>query len=426
MTSVTHALINGSGQPLENAYVEIRVLAPRDTSNAYAPNGQIISRYVTHTDESGVWTADLIPTADITPTNAVYIVYHKVSGWPNQTATFLVPDSVSTLHLVDLLVAPPNDLPIEASLITFDPVPAGMVATNVQDAIDEAFTSGGGGGGGGLSAEEIRDLVGATLVAGANATITVDDPGNTITIAVSGLTSAQISNFNEAVQDQIGAHIKSGNSLITVTYDDPGTGDTTLTADLTVLDERIRDTVGTALVQGTGITLTVDDPGNTITIAATGSAPIDVGFVAMKLYNEVQTYNYTNNGGQVEIAPFTSGLNAAYVSHVPPNVQFYYPLAALAAADTLQVLVDQHIDGAVGSFGASISGELMVWNQSGTQLLEASFAKSITQASGVVNAIFTSVQAIGSDLSLTAGNTKVSSAAGGVYNLLITSNVVWT
>lgn len=35
-------------------------------------------------------------------------------------------------------------------------------------------------------------------------------------------------------------------------------------------DEMARDAVGTALVAGSNITITVDDPGNTITIAASG------------------------------------------------------------------------------------------------------------------------------------------------------------
>jgi predicted RNA-binding protein YlqC (UPF0109 family) len=38
----------------------------------------------------------------------------------------------------------------------------------------------------GAEAERIRDVIGAALVAGANITITVDDPGDTITIAASG------------------------------------------------------------------------------------------------------------------------------------------------------------------------------------------------------------------------------------------------
>lgn len=46
--------------------------------------------------------------------------------------------------------------------------------------------------------------------------------------------------------------------------------DRTLAIDLTTEAERIRDVMGTALVAGTNITITVDDAGNTITIASSG------------------------------------------------------------------------------------------------------------------------------------------------------------
>jgi uncharacterized protein YlxW (UPF0749 family) len=36
------------------------------------------------------------------------------------------------------------------------------------------------------------------------------------------------------------------------------------------LDEQVRDVVGTALVAGSNVTITVDDPGDSITIAASG------------------------------------------------------------------------------------------------------------------------------------------------------------
>jgi len=49
------------------------------------------------------------------------------------------------------------------------------------DAIEE-----NAGGGGGASDEQVRDVMAATLVAGSNVTVTVDDPANTITIASSG------------------------------------------------------------------------------------------------------------------------------------------------------------------------------------------------------------------------------------------------
>lgn len=47
--------------------------------------------------------------------------------------------------------------------------------------------------------------------------------------------------------------------------------DRTLGVDLTAEAERVRDVIGTALVQGTGITITVNDAGDTITIAASAS-----------------------------------------------------------------------------------------------------------------------------------------------------------
>lgn len=39
-------------------------------------------------------------------------------------------------------------------------------------------------------------------------------------------------------------------------------------------DEQVRDVIGTAIVAGAGITKTVDDPGDTITLAATGSGEL--------------------------------------------------------------------------------------------------------------------------------------------------------
>jgi hypothetical protein len=73
-------------------------------------------------------------------------------------------------------------------------------------------------------AERIRDVIGTALVAGSNITITVNDPGDTITIAsAAGYT-----------------------------------------------DEQARDAIGTALVAGSNISITVNDPSDTITIAATG------------------------------------------------------------------------------------------------------------------------------------------------------------
>jgi hypothetical protein len=45
----------------------------------------------------------------------------------------------------------------------------------------------GSGSPGSYTDEQVRDVVGATLVAGTGMTVTVDDPGNTITLAVTGV-----------------------------------------------------------------------------------------------------------------------------------------------------------------------------------------------------------------------------------------------
>ena len=82
----------------------------------------------------------------------------------------------------------------------------------------------------GYTDEQVRDVVGATLVAGNNIDITVSDGSDTITIDVEALTSVDITDFNTAV------------------------------------DERARDAVGIALVAGNNIDITVNDAGDTITI----------------------------------------------------------------------------------------------------------------------------------------------------------------
>jgi hypothetical protein len=79
--------------------------------------------------------------------------------------------------------------------------------------------------GGGATAELIRDAIGTALLAGAGVTVTVNDAGDTITIA----------------------------STITQ-----------------YTDEMARDALGAALVAGAGVTITVNDAGDTITIAASG------------------------------------------------------------------------------------------------------------------------------------------------------------
>lgn len=69
--------------------------------------------------------------------------------------------------------------------------------------------------------EQARDVIGAALVAGNNIDITVNDAGDTITIDVEALTSADLTDFAEAVSDQVGTMVTGNTETgIAVTYQD--------------------------------------------------------------------------------------------------------------------------------------------------------------------------------------------------------------
>jgi hypothetical protein len=115
-----------------------------------------------------------------------------------------------------------------------------------------------GGGGGSTGAEDVRDVIG-TALQGLGCVVTVDDPGNTITIDLTQEATAEI------IRDRIAATVLAGLGL-TVTNDDPG-NTTTLAIDTAAEAERARDTLGAALVGGVGIAVTPNDGADTITIA---------------------------------------------------------------------------------------------------------------------------------------------------------------
>jgi len=79
-------------------------------------------------------------------------------------------------------------------------------------------------------------------------------------------TSGQITDFGEAVDDEVAGLLTAGN-LISLSYNDTAG---TLTIAVASLNETIDDRVAALLVAGSGITLTYNDAGNSLTIAASG------------------------------------------------------------------------------------------------------------------------------------------------------------
>src|SRR6476661_6483540 len=83
--------------------------------------------------------------------------------------------------------------------------------------------------------ERIRDLIGATIVAGVGLDSVVNDAGDTVTLNNTSLAD------NEAIQDMISTFLVAGNNCV-LTYDDVGN---TMTIDANSNSETIRDTIGT-------------------------------------------------------------------------------------------------------------------------------------------------------------------------------------
>ena len=101
--------------------------------------------------------------------------------------------------------------------------------------------------GAGLAAEDVRDVVGAALVAGAGVVIAHDDPADTITV---GLSAAAQESLARADGAATASHTHTA-------------------AAITDFAEAVDDRVAGLLVAGSNITLTYNDAGNALTIAST-------------------------------------------------------------------------------------------------------------------------------------------------------------
>jgi hypothetical protein len=153
------------------------------------------------------------------------------------------------------------------------------------------ISSAGTGGGGITDSETVRDTIGAALGGVGLIQVTSSDINDTITIATtatanatdaqlrdrathSGLqTSSTISDFNEAVQDAVAALLQQGTG-VTLSYNDAGNSLTvTSTGSGGVTDpEVVRDTIGAALVGSGVISVVLNDAADTIVISSTATA----------------------------------------------------------------------------------------------------------------------------------------------------------
>lgn len=114
----------------------------------------------------------------------------------------------------------------------------------------------------------------------------------------------------EAVDDRIGTFFQIGSGLVR-SYDDAGNA-YYLSAD----PEYIRDTMATALVQGTGITITANDAGDTITISASGGSGVPTFGKTLPFLDDVAGMTRTD----------IVNSNSSDWLFIPANTTFYYPV----------------------------------------------------------------------------------------------------
>lgn len=192
----------------------------------YGPSNTIVSHLEGTWDATtGTLTfADVVPNGSITPANTTYEVSVHIPGHGALAKRHItVTDVVGPVYVDDLLTAAPSSLPATGTEID-DLGTAGVVADGDYLPINQSGTTykitAANLATSATFAEAIRDTIGTALTAGANITLTVNDGANTITVAVSGLTSTTLSDFTEAVQDVVGALTGFGGSGLTYTYND--------------------------------------------------------------------------------------------------------------------------------------------------------------------------------------------------------------
>lgn len=169
---------------------------------------------------------------------------------------------------------------------------------------DEWVADDAPGAGSGLIAEEVRDLLAAVLTEGSNVTITVDDPGDTITIAAADTNTTD----PEVVRDTVAALLAEGTG-IELTYDD-GTDQLTIASTVApgLTLEQVQDAVAAMLVEGSNVDLTYDDVAGTITVAATGGGGGGGGAADLDDLTDVDVTTVAPTAGQVLVFDAVSGL----------------------------------------------------------------------------------------------------------------------
>jgi hypothetical protein len=184
--------------------------------------------------------------------------------------------------------------------------------------------------------EAIDDRVDSLLVEGNGIQLTYNDNDGSLTVAVTGIalsghshTASDITDFNSAVSGLLpvknvtagsGIAVSSSNGDFTVSLSDP----TIQSTDITDFSEAVDDRVNSLLVAGSGVTLSYNDNGNSLTINSALSAGSGI---SVSEAGGVYTISLSDPTIQVgDITDFVDGVNdrVADLVSAGSNIQLTY------------------------------------------------------------------------------------------------------
>ena len=164
----------------------------------------------------------------------------------------------------------------------------------------------------------------------------------------------------------------------------------------------------------------------TATAASSSSAWVriaptpDTGAVTLTANNPNQAATYA----YVEVGPLLSSGNYPYASQAPAYMSDWLPLNIINSGEAIQVSMTNTLLATLPD-AVDISGTIVVWDLAGTNLISCTFAATVANGESTASMALAQTQLIGTDLSLTDGNAQITSAAGGIYNVLINCSAEW-
>jgi hypothetical protein len=230
----------------------------------------------------------------------------------------------------------------------------------------------------GLTAEDVRDIIGAALVSGTNVTVTPNDGSDTITIAATGSSGPT----DEQIQDMIASFLQNGTN-VTLTYNDAGNQLTIASsggggaAGALVLLEQHTAAGSTSLDFTTGISATYDqylfeivnvqptaDSHLLIQMSTDGGATYDSGTNYDDYYHSRNRFNFEGNGSEAatKITTTNGDHNHSLNTGICGQIRLYQP-GSTTMYKTIMGDLTINAGGPVGYVG---NGQFSGWYRSFT------------------------------------------------------------